>query len=140
MIIADTGFFLALFNAGDRLHPIAIRALDIISEPLITTHPVICETCYLLAARGGGIQQECKFLIDVAEQAFYVFDLQTSHFQRLAALIAQYSDLPMDYADASLVVLAEHLNHGKILTADRRDFAIYRWNQVNHFDNLLLES
>ena len=140
MIIADTGFFLALFNASDRLHPNAVEALNTLSEPLITTHPVITETCYLLVSRGGGIRQECQFLIDVAEQAFHVFDLESNHFQRMAFLITQYADLPMDYADASLVVLAEHLNHGRILTADRRDFSIYRWNQINCFENLLIKS
>ena len=137
MIIADTGFFLALFNANDRYHQQALSALDRIHEPLVTTHPVISETCYLLVARGGGIQQECNFLIDVAEQAFQVFDLQLIHFQRMAFLIQQYADLPMDYADASLVVLAETLHHGKILTTDRRDFAVYRWDDVNLFENLL---
>jgi uncharacterized protein len=139
MIIADTGFFLALFNASDRLHQSAIDVLNTLTEPLITTHPVICETCYLLVARGGGIRQECQFLVDISQQAFEIFDLQLIHFQRMALLIQQYADLPMDYADASLVVLAEHLHHGKILTADRRDFAVYRWNNTNPFENLLLE-
>ena len=43
----------------------------------------------------------------------------------------------MDFADASLVVLAEHLGHGKILTVDRRDFNIYRWRNTNLFENLM---
>lgn len=47
--------------------------------------------------------------------------------------------LPMDLADASLVVLAEHLGHGRILTCDRRDFNIYRWKNTNSFENLLTE-
>jgi len=94
MIIADTGFFLALFNANDSYHQQALSVLNQIHEPLITTHPVISETCYLLVARGGGIQQECNFLIDVAEQAFQVFDLQLIHFQPMAALIQQYADFP----------------------------------------------
>ena len=77
MIIADTGFFLALFNANDRLHSDAVKALNTLSEPLITTHAVITETCYLLVSRGGGIRQECQFLIDIAEKAFHVFDLES---------------------------------------------------------------
>jgi hypothetical protein len=28
----------------------------------------------------------------------------------------QYSSLPMDLADASLIILAEHLGHGRILS------------------------
>jgi uncharacterized protein len=49
----------------------------------------------------------------------------------------RYADLPMDFADASLVVLAEHLNHGRILTVDRRDFLTYRWNNTQPFENLM---
>lgn len=139
MIIADTGFFLALFNANDDHHQRAKATLNRLDEPLVTTHPVISETCYLLVARGGGIVQECKFLVDVAEEAFQVFDLEIAHFQRMASLIKQYENLPMDYADASLVVLAESLKHGKILTTDRRDFAVYRWSNINIFENLLFE-
>lgn len=65
MIIADTGFFIALFNATDVHHYQAISLLNTLNEALITTHPVITETCYLLVSRGGGISQECQFLLDV---------------------------------------------------------------------------
>lgn len=137
MIIVDTGFFLALFNINDQYHSRAFSALNRLKEPLITTHPVVTETCYLLVSRGGGLDQECKFLIDIAESAFEIFDLKSKDFQRMAVLIQQYSDLPMDYADASLVVLAENLTNGRILTTDRRDFSIYRWHQIHPFENLL---
>ncbi|NJO52777.1 MAG: PIN domain-containing protein [Leptolyngbyaceae cyanobacterium RM2_2_4] len=109
MIIADTGFFIALFNARDDYHQAAKSLLYRIAEPLITTHAVIHETYYLLGARGRGMRQQIEFLIDIAESAFQVFALQPHHFQRIAHLLQQYADLPMDYADASLVVLAEHL-------------------------------
>jgi hypothetical protein len=46
-------------------------------------------------------------------------------------------DLPMDFADASLVLLAEHLGHGRILSTDRRDFHTYRWKNTQPFSNLL---
>jgi hypothetical protein len=52
-------------------------------------------------------------------------------------LMQQYADLPMDFADASLVLLAEHLGHGKILSTDKRDFHTYRWKQNKPFENLL---
>lgn len=32
----------------------------------------------------------------------------------------------MDFADATLVVLAEDLGTDRILTTDRRDFSVYR--------------
>ncbi len=44
----------------------------------------------------------------------------------------------MDLADASLVLLAEHLGHGRILSTDQRDFKAYRWKNNYPFENLLL--
>ncbi|WP_193198557.1 type II toxin-antitoxin system VapC family toxin [Nostoc sp. MG11] len=137
MIIADTGFFVALGNQNDQKHQLATQVLNALNEPLITTYPVITETCYLLA-RGGGNNAQCSFLREVAEEAFEVFDLRSRHVVRMVELMEKYADLPMDMADASLVVLAEYLRHGRILTVDQRDFSTYRWNNNHLFDNLLM--
>ena len=51
----------------------------------------------------------------------------------------KYAKLPMDLADASLVLLAEHLGHGRILSTDQRDFGVYRWKNRKPFHNLLEE-
>lgn len=40
--------------------------------------------------------------------------------------MARFADLPMDFADATLVLLAEHLNTTWVFTLDRRDFGLYR--------------
>lgn len=137
MIIADTGFFVALGNQSDRFHAQAIAVLNQFSEPLITTYPVISETCYLLA-RESGIAVECTFLREIATGRIAIFQLETSHLNRMTDLIERYADLPMDLADASLVVLAEQIGHGRILTVDRRDFSVYRWQNNQPFENLLL--
>lgn len=137
MILADTGFFVALGNRRDRYHASALRCLTTLSEPLITTYPVVTEVCYLLNARGSGASAQYDFLQDLADGAFQVFDLSSPHIHRIIELLRQYADLPMDFADASLVALAEHLREGRILTADQRDFSVYRW-QSNAFENLLI--
>jgi predicted nucleic acid-binding protein len=49
----------------------------------------------------------------------------------------RYAALPMDLADASLLLLAEHLDHGRILSTDQRDFSTYRWKRRRPFENLL---
>jgi predicted nucleic acid-binding protein len=138
MILADTGFFIALGNNGDRYHSRAIQVIATLREPLITTYPVITETSYLLA-RDAGLAVQFEFLTEVANGTFPVFDFQRQHLSRMVELMKRYANLPMDLADASLVVLAEHLGHGRILTCDRRDFNIYRWNNNNLFENLLTE-
>lgn len=137
MIIADTGFFFALANQNDAFHPIAITTMTRLQEPLVTTHPVLTETCYLLMSRGDN-QSQSAFLHSVGEGFTEIFALNSAHFLRMAELIEQYKDLPMDMADASLVVLAEQLGHGRILTTDQRDFKVYRWSDRNPFENQLI--
>ena len=137
MVIADTGFWLALANRSDRHHAAAKAALAALREPLITTWPVMTETCHLLV-RSLGIDSQLRFLRNYAEGSFVVFDLSLAHAARLQALLKGYADLPMDLADASLVILAEHLGHGRILSTDRRDFRSYRWKNREPFENWLL--
>ncbi len=48
----------------------------------------------------------------------------------------KYRDLPMDLADAPLVLAAEELGSGRILSTDRRDFQAFRWNVRRPFRNL----
>lgn len=59
--------------------------------------------------------------------------------KKMAQLMEKYADLPMDLADASLVILAEHLGHGRIFSVDQRDFNTYRWKNTKPFQNLLLQ-
>jgi uncharacterized protein len=59
------------------------------------------------------------------------------HFLKLKLSMRKYGDLPMDLADASLIILAESLGSGKILSTDIRDFKTYRWKERKPFENLL---
>jgi uncharacterized protein len=136
VIIADTGFWLALGNAKDRHHQRAAEAFQALDEALITTWPVLTETCHLLANRVGTAALE-RFVTAGAGGAFEVFSLEQTHLSRAAVLMKKYRDLPMDLADASLVILAEELGSGRILSTDARDFRSYRWKGRKPFTNLL---
>ncbi|MEO1368315.1 MAG: PIN domain-containing protein, partial [Acidobacteriota bacterium] len=136
MIIADTGFWLALANRRDRHHGRAAAWLRNLDAPLICTWPVVTETVYLLLHRVGALAQR-QFLESHARGAFEVFDIGRHHVDRLVELMEKYEDLPMDLADASLVLLSESLGHGRILSTDERDFGIYRCKQQEPFENLL---
>lgn len=137
MVIADTGFWLALANRKDRHHEVARQRLESLEEGLVTTWPVVTETCYLLLERLGPASVQ-RYVHSFAGGAFDVFDLRREDAPKIAELIAKYADLPMDLADASLVILAEHLGHGRILSTDQRDFHAYRWKQHRPFENLLI--
>ena len=45
----------------------------------------------------------------------------------------KYADLPMDYPDATLVLLAERLEVFDVLTLDRRGFKVYRSTKGKRF-------
>jgi uncharacterized protein len=136
VIIADTGFWLALANRRDRNHAVARRALEAVREPLVTTWPVLTETSHLLLARLG-TDALLRFMESAARGAFQLFELSPRHVPRMRTLMEKYRDLPMDLADASLVVLAEESGSGRILSTDRRDFGAYRWKNRRPFKNLL---
>ena len=137
MIITDSGFWVALVNPDDNLHQVVVGFLAKINEPLITTYPVITEVCHLLLKRRGQ-KSMLAFIESYQQDAFSVFQIDTLHHkQRIFALMQQYADLPMDFADASLVLLVEQLGHGRILSTDKRDFHTYRWKNTRQFSNLL---
>ncbi len=101
MVIVDTGFWLALADRQDTYHSLAKSTLQKIDEPLITTWCVVTETCYMLLKRKG-VTAQVSFMTSIANGAFELFNLQTHHAQKIALLMQQYANLPMDLADASL--------------------------------------
>lgn len=137
MLIVDTGFFYALADRRDRHHARAVKVLDDIAEPLITTWPVLTETTHLLNQRLGA-QVTTLFVRNLADGFCAVHPTDPAELRRISELMARYADLPMDLADASLVLLAEHLGQGRILSTDQRDFGAYRFKNSQPFENLLL--
>ena len=55
-------------------------------------------------------------------------------FNRITALMGKYENIPMDFADATLVALGERFNTRHVLTIDARDFHVYRWRDRHAFE------
>jgi len=138
VLIADTGFFYALADRSDRYHTRAVAVLQTIAEPLITTWPVLTETTHLLMRRLSPLACT-RFLTNVADGFCAVHALEPAHIRHVCTLMDKYADLPMDLADASLVLLAEHLGEGRILSTDQRDFQAYRFKNQKPFQNVLMD-
>ncbi|PPD50127.1 MAG: VapC toxin family PIN domain ribonuclease [Methylobacter sp.] len=136
-LIADTGYFAALANPKDAYYQHAIRFSKTLQADLLTTWPVLTETCHYLIKRVSPLAQSL-LLRQVANGTISVFEFGSDDALRMAELMEKYADLPMDLADASLVILAEQLGHGRILSTDQRDFNAYRWKNHQPFQNLLL--
>jgi len=138
VILADSGFWYALSAPRDRYHKAAVRAArEHASETLVSTWPVITEACYLIGDRGGPLKS-LEFLEHVAAGACSIMELPPVSIARMHRLMKKYADLPMDLADASLVVLADELGESRIMSTDERDFRAYRWKNTKPFKNLLL--
>jgi len=137
VLIADSGFFYALADRGDRHHARAAAALEDVREPLITTWPVLTETTHLMRMRLSA-PVAARFMDNVANGLCAVHAIDSAQIRRIAALMKKYADLPMDLADASLLLLAEHLDDGRILSTDQRDFKTYRFKNHKPFRNVLL--
>ena len=135
MVLADTGYWLALANARDRWHEAAVAATRGLDETLVVTWPVVTETCYLMLTRLG-VQAELRFVEQVARNVS-IHEIGQEHLGAIRALMEQYAHLPMDLADASLVLAATQLGEGRILSTDRRDFDTYRWKDTKPFHNLM---
>jgi uncharacterized protein len=136
VIAVDSGFLYALADAGDAWHAAARGQAHTLDEGWVTTWPVVAEACHLLGRRLGA-RFVAPLLDDVAAGVVQVWDIPSARIGEIAPLMRRYIDLPMDLADATLLLLAEHLGHGRILSTDQRDFHAYRWKSRKPFHNLL---
>lgn len=134
-LIIDSGFFIALGNSRDQHHKKAVKILDTLPKrQWITTWPVLTEVCHLLL--NVAPDKIFPFLQNLENGAITVFPISEMDYSTLYSLMVQYRDLPMDLADVSLVLLANHLGHGDIVSTDARDFKTYRWKNHHPFTNL----
>ena len=133
MILLDTGPLVALFDKRDSAYEACRAVLSEISDPLVTTLPVVTEALFLLNGSATA-QQAC--LSALVKGMAQIHHLSESNFARAAALMQKYSDFPMDFADATLVAVAEHLKIKTVFTLDQRDFRLYHPKHTRHFQLL----
>lgn len=125
MILTDTGPLVALLDDDDPYHADCVTALrQLPVEPLLTTWVCFTEGMYLLGEVGGYRYQSALWDM-YSSQRLMLHSLTPMEPDRMSGLMEQYSDTPMDLADASLVAVAESLSLSRIFTTDN-DFYIYR--------------
>lgn len=94
-----------------------------VSGRLLTTEAVVTEATYLLQRAHGGPSACLKF---VETDTVLIVPISKEGLRRCRHLMEKYDDLPMDYADATLVALAEDVGVQDIFSLDRRGFSAYR--------------
>ena len=132
-IVIDSGVLIALFDGSDRYHQQAVKFIQNNREKLHTNLAVITETVYML---DFSIQCQKDFLGWV-HQSVHIDRETASDIPRIIEILQKYSDLPADFADASLVALCERLNTTLVASVDN-DFTIYRNAAKKSFKNMFL--
>ena len=122
--LVDTGPFVSYLDRKDPVHIDVADFLDNFTGQLLTTGAVIGEVMYFVAELRNGPVSFAEFLI--ASDTHIVSLPTASEVVTAAELMHQYWDTPMDFADATLVLLADQTETTEILTSDRRGFSTYR--------------
>jgi hypothetical protein len=123
IVLVDTGPLVALFDPSDRARAACRAALDRLARAeLVTTLAVLTEAMFLLGFSPEPRQALCAFL---ASGAVRVEAVGTDEIARAGELMTKYAGVPMDFADATLVLLAERFETVSIFSLDE-DFDVYR--------------
>jgi uncharacterized protein len=132
-VLLDTGVIVALLDRSERTHPRCVEAIESLVAPLVTCEAVIAEACYLLR----GIHGAADAVLDNVEAGVFEIPFRLIGASRsIRLLMKKYARVPMDFADACLVHLADELGTGRILTLDS-DFRTYRWRKAREFELLI---
>ena len=129
-LLLDTGAFVALADRSERRHADCVATLEDWSGRIVTTEAVLTETLHLVGPRWEAQKVCLEFLL---RGAFLMIPPSQASLKRVSVLMEKYRNVPMDYADATLVALGEELGTDLVFTLDRRGFTAYRLNQRRHF-------
>src|SRR5215470_17888342 len=102
--LIDTGAILALLDRTDRWHDSCTAAFHQLRLPLLTSEAVLTELFHLVGDNNREIDAAWKF---VRSGALALSAISETDFPALDSLMRRYRDRPMDFADATLVHLAE---------------------------------
>jgi hypothetical protein len=121
--ILDTGPWVALIDRSESRHTDCVQWLKNFSGRLYSTEAVLTEVLYIL---NFSIKAQCAALDFILESVVEIVPSNIGSIEKTKNLMKKYADLPMDFADATLVCLAMQTGMQNIVTFDQKDFAIYK--------------
>jgi len=129
-IVVDSGPLIAVFDRDDRHHDAALQFFRSSQATLVTNIAVITEVTQLLDFSDQAVRDFLGWV-----EACDIDTATAGDLPRIVAIMAEYDDLPTDFADASLVALCERRDIRKIATLDS-DFQVYRIGGRKPFVNV----
>ena len=121
--LLDTGPWVALLDKSETKHLDCINWFQTYSGVLFSTEAVLTEVLFLL---GFSIQAQVAALDFVLKSAVELVPSSKESLVACQSLMEKFSDLPMDFADATLISLAQETGVRDIITFDKKEFNIYR--------------
>ena len=121
-VLVDAGPLIALFDRDDKYHDKIKKFLEGHKYKLISTVAVFTEVSHML---DFNVHSQIDFFEWTLQKGLGLHDITEADIHRVIILTEKYADLPMDFADATLVIAAEKTGLRKIISIDR-DFDIYR--------------
>jgi uncharacterized protein len=132
--LVDAGPLIALFDKSDRYHEQAVSFLKKNQATLVSTWPVITEVSHML---DFSTKTQINFLTWINRGGIQIFDLEFYHLIRIIELSEKFKDVPMDFADATLIVASEAKGISKIASIDS-DFYVYRDIRNKYLKNIFI--
>ena len=130
--LIDTGVLVAIVDKNSNGHPACLAAFEALSLPPLTTWACLTEAFYLIGKLCGWSGQKTLLAL-LTEKTIRIYSPSENDIVRISELMQKYSDSRMDFADASLVVLAEQSGIRQVLTIDR-DFYRYQIHGKESFE------
>jgi len=134
-ILIDSGPLIALFDKDDNFHKQIIDFIKDKRYKFVTTMAVLTEVSHML---DFSIEVQIMFFEWVMSEGVIIEEIKQKDIARIIELTKKYSDRPMDFADATLVVASEKTGIKKIISIDS-DFDIYRLPGKTKIDNIFRE-
>jgi len=122
IIFIDTGPIVAFLNKNDQYHSHVEQQMAAFPAPFFTCEAVITESFFLMSRIRDGAN---KFIELLDAQHIQIQSVYPEHQNAVHRRIKNYSNIPMSFADACLIQMAEDSDNGSIFTLDS-DFLIYR--------------
>jgi predicted nucleic acid-binding protein len=129
--LLDTGPWLACIDRGDSKHAECLAWLTKNTGTFVSTLAVLTEVLYLLN-HSIKAQQACFDWI--RSGVVNLIDLDLEMLAHAEKLMTKYQDIPMDFADATMVILAERLGINRIFTLDHRGFSTFKFDLRKKFE------
>jgi len=121
--LADTGALLAYLDRTDPWHQRCRDTFGHLRLPLSTSSAVLTELFHLVGDNPREVELAWAFILSGAVTVFAISDQDLPDIE---SLMRKYHDRPMDFADATLVHLAQRESFSTVFTIDHDDFETYR--------------